>query len=260
MQRKVLSLVSYLKYLFASGTRHSVHSPFVYTLINEVFKNRKLCPVLENIDNCRDSDINSWTKVRDAKIVEKPKIIRFKRTISPIIRYDISKKYGQLLFRLIEYFKPSTIIQSGVNSGFSSIYLTTANSNAKVFIWSGIGYESEAINTLLDKFQVSENVKYLNKINLDSSYFIHERGKVDFVFLGADEGGDQVYADFETFVKIAHNETVFVINAIHQSAGIEKVWSNITNHACVTVSIDIYGLGLVFLRKELSKQKFVLRF
>jgi len=260
MQRKVSSLVSYLKYLFTSKTRHSVHSPFVYTLINEVFKNIKTCPLLENIDNYRNSDINSWTKNGDTKIIEKPEIIHFERNISPIIRYDISKKYGQLLFRLIEYVSPSTIIQSGVNSGFSTLYLATANSKAKIFICTSIASESDCIKSVLDKYQVFEIVKFLHKTYFDSAEYIHVVNKVDFVFLGADEGDDQVYADFETFVKIAHNETVFVINAIHQSAGIEKVWSNITNHSCVTVSIDIYGLGLVFLRKELSKQKFVLRF
>jgi hypothetical protein len=40
----------------------------------------------------------------------------------------------------------------------------------------------------------------------------------------------------------------------------QKAWDEIIDHDRVTVSVDIFRMGMVFLRKELSKQKFVIRF
>jgi hypothetical protein len=40
----------------------------------------------------------------------------------------------------------------------------------------------------------------------------------------------------------------------------QKAWNEITEYEGVTVSIDLFRIGIVFLKKELSKQKFIIRF
>jgi xanthine dehydrogenase molybdopterin-binding subunit B len=61
-------------------------------------------------------------------------------------------------------------------------------------------------------------------------------------------------------LRSAHNDTVFVFDDIHWSVSMQKAWDEIIDHDRVTVSVDIFRMGMVFLRKELSKQKFVIRF
>ena len=40
----------------------------------------------------------------------------------------------------------------------------------------------------------------------------------------------------------------------------EKAWDYIKSHEKVTVTIDLFFIGLVFFRKEQAKQDFVIRY
>ena len=89
---------------------------------------------------------------------------------------------------------------------------------------------------------------------------ISEAGKLDFAFIDGNHTCQATLSNFEMLLKIAHNDTVFVFDDIHWSSGMEKAWNEISEHERVTVSIDLFRMGIVFLKKELSKQKFVIRF
>ena len=65
---------------------------------------------------------------------------------------------------------------------------------------------------------------------------------------------------FEACLAKAHNETLFIFDDIHWSEGMEKAWDYIKSHEKVTVTIDLFFIGLVFFRKEQAKQDFVIRY
>jgi hypothetical protein len=44
------------------------------------------------------------------------------------------------------------------------------------------------------------------------------------------------------------------VDDIYWSEGMTKAWQAIKKHPDVTLSIDIFDIGIVFFRKELSKQ------
>ena len=60
--------------------------------------------------------------------------------------------------------------------------------------------------------------------------------------------------------KYLHNNTVSIINNIRQSKEMENVWKEIISQKEVTVSIDLFFIGLVFFRKEQVKENFIIRF
>ena len=57
-----------------------------------------------------------------------------------------------------------------------------------------------------------------------------------------------------------HNDTVFIFDDIHWSEGMEQAWDTIKAHPAVQVTVDLFGVGLVFFRREQPKQHFILRF
>jgi predicted O-methyltransferase YrrM len=65
---------------------------------------------------------------------------------------------------------------------------------------------------------------------------------------------------FELCLQHSHNDTVLVLDDIHWSQGMEAAWSAIKAHPRVTVTIDLYSLGLVFLRSEQAREHFRLRY
>ena len=171
-----------------------------------------------------------------------------------------SPKYGQLLFRLVNRFKPATILELGTSLGISTLYLAASSKKIKVTTVEGcpntakvaqinfdkIGFKNiELINDTFDHFLP----KHLPKINV-----------LDFVFFDGNHQKEATINYFNLCVEKTHNNTVFIFDDIHWSEGMTAAWEEIKKHPKVTSTIDIYFMGIVFFNSELSKENFVLKF
>ncbi len=65
---------------------------------------------------------------------------------------------------------------------------------------------------------------------------------------------------FETCLRKAHNDSIFLFDDIHWSEGMEKAWEAIKNHNKVRVTIDLFRMGIVFFKNALSFQHYVIKF
>ena len=65
---------------------------------------------------------------------------------------------------------------------------------------------------------------------------------------------------FEEILKYANNNTIFIFDDIHWSQGMESAWEYIKAHEKTTLTIDLFFLGIVFIKSELSKENFIIRF
>ena len=264
MNSAFFKATAYLKYLNKSGTRHSVHSPFVYSLVDEVLRNKTDYPEFREIEELRQKllsksqmiEITDFGAGANLKSYEH----RFERVSALARKSSVDAKYGRLLFRLVRYFKSETILELGTSLGISTLYLALANREAHVYTLEGCTTKSE---------QASSNFQALNALNIDLHIgrfdivlpdLVNNLTKLDFVFIDGHHTFDATIDNFETLLLKAHNDTVFVFDDIHWSRGMEKAWQQITDHEHVTVSVDLFRFGIVFLKKELSRQKFVIRF
>ena len=84
--------------------------------------------------------------------------------------------------------------------------------------------------------------------------------RIDLAFIDGHHAKEPTLEYFEQCLAKAHNDTVFVFDDIHWSRGMEEAWEAIKAHERVTVTIDLYNMGLVFLRREQVPQHFVLRY
>ncbi len=264
MRRKLFSALEYLRYLGKSGSRHSVHSPFVYTLVDKVFRNR------EENQAFRDMSILRKRLLAKSQVIEitdfgsranqKQYDHRFESVASIVRHSSINERYGSLLFRLVEYFEPHTIIELGTSVGISTLYMSTAFPEASIFTIEGCSTKSEQAAANFEAMKVSSIMQHIGRFDIVLPDVIKQAGKLDFAFVDGNHTYEGTIANFKSLLSIAHNDTVFVFDDIHWSAGMQKAWNEIADHERVTVSIDLFRMGLVFLRKELSRQKFVIRF
>jgi predicted O-methyltransferase YrrM len=164
-----------------------------------------------------------------------------------------------LLYRLVEYFRPQTIIELGTSVGISTLYLALANADTRIYTIEGCTTKSEQAASNFTAMRVSNIEQHIGRFDHVLPDLLRQTGKLDFAFIDGNHTYDATIANFEILMSVANNETVFVFDDIHWSAGMQKAWDEIANNDRVTVSIDLFRFGIVFLRKELSKQKFVIR-
>ncbi|MEJ7676870.1 MAG: hypothetical protein WKG06_03130 [Segetibacter sp.] len=59
----------------------------------------------------------------------------------------------------------------------------------------------------------------------------------------------------------AIESSVFIFDDIHWSKEMEEAWKYIQQHSAVTLTIDLFFIGIVFFRREQKvPQHFVIRF
>jgi len=264
MRQKIFSIIAYFRYLINSGSRHSVHSPFVYELIDKVFRNKADDVAFLNISKLRKklrnksqvieiTDFGSGSNRKDYSH-------RFESIASIVRNSSVNVRYGRLLFRLVEYFMPQTIIELGTSVGISTLYLALANPHARVFTIEGCTTKSEQAATNFNELHVKNIDQHIGRFDIVLPDLVKQIGILDFAFIDGNHTYQATLDNFKTLLKIADNDTVFVFDDIHWSASMQKVWNEITEYEVVTVSIDLFRFGIIFLKKELSKQKFVIRF
>ena len=158
-------IADYCKHYFSAHSRHGVHSPFVYRLVDEVIYNYRA------------------------------------QTISNLTLHS-SEKVNALLNRLIDFFKPEKV--------------------------AVISFAADL-----------ENLKDFS-----------------FVLIG---GGDPLLV-FEACLPKAHAQSLFVFQNIYSSEQHKRAWKTIQAEPKVSLTIDLFFIGLVFFRTGQAKEDFKIRF
>jgi predicted O-methyltransferase YrrM len=89
---------------------------------------------------------------------------------------------------------------------------------------------------------------------------LKETDSVDFVFFDGNHRFEATWDYFSLCLKKAHNDSIFIFDDIHWSDEMERVWYKILMLEEVKVSIDLFRMGIIFFKKELSKQNFIIRY
>ncbi len=259
---KLKHLIKYTKYRFKSGNEHSIHSPFVFELYNNVICDETPFYVFEDIESIRakllltDMEISiddhgAGSKVNSSK----------KRKIKDIAKNTLkSPKYGQLLFRLVNRFKPNSILELGTSLGISSLYLAAPSKKNRLITIEGCPNTAKVAQINFDKIAF-KNIELVND-TFDSYLpnFLSKTAQLDFVFFDGNHQEEATLHYFNLCVEKTHQQTVFVLDDIHWSLGMTAAWEQIKKHPKVTTTIDLFFLGIVFFNTDLSKEDFVLRF
>ncbi|PCJ83528.1 MAG: SAM-dependent methyltransferase [Flavobacteriales bacterium] len=255
--------LKYLRYYFTSKTNHSIHSPFIFELLTEIIQDKTPFYAYKNIEKIRNHLMSNDTaiQVTDLGAGSKLKIGSAKRKISDIAKHAaIKPKYGQLLFRLANRFKPNTILELGTSLGIGTMYLASTDKNTKVVTMECCPNTSVVAQNNFKKLNL-KNIELIRG-NLDETLamVLEKVNQLDFAFFDGNHQKKPTQNYFEQCLAKAHNDSVFVFDDIHWSEGMEQAWKAIKSNEKVTITVDLFSMGLVFFRKEQKKEDFVLRF
>ncbi|MCW3106757.1 MAG: class SAM-dependent methyltransferase, partial [Segetibacter sp.] len=90
---------------------------------------------------------------------------------------------------------------------------------------------------------------------------LNKISQVDFAFIDGNHRKEPTIRYFEQLLTKATEYSVFIFDDIHWSEGMEEAWKYIQKHPSVTLTIDLFFIGLVFFRKEQKvAQHFSIRF
>jgi len=255
-------IYDYLKHRFTSKTRHGTHSPFVYKLVDEV--------------------IYDFSDKRDYKIIEdqRKKLLHDDRSIevtdlgagshlnknrTKLVRQIAknalkSPRLAQLIYRLAKDNDPKSVIELGTCLGLTSAYLAQAAPDAEVVTIEGCP-QTAAVAAQNFKDLGIKNIE-LQVGNFDTLLpnLIGTKAKLDFVYIDGNHRKDATLNYFNWCLPKVHENSLLIFDDIYWSEGMKEAWAQIKQHPQVTVTIDLFWIGLVFFKKGQAKEHFKIRY
>jgi len=255
---------SYIKYFFTARHKngYGIHSPFLFDLITKGLNIKYDEEVFSEIEKQRNKLLTTKNKIVVDDLGAGSKKIKGRtRRISELAKTTLSrKKYVLLLIKLIRYFNCVSVLEMGTSLGITTLYLSSAKKNIYITTIEGekniaaIARQNlESGNKKNIRLIVSDFSKALKTLYSNNQYF-------DMVFIDGNHRYDATLEYFDYLKTLTHNESILVFDDIHWSKEMYHAWQKIISDKAVTLSLDVFQFGIVFFKKELSKQHFILRY
>ncbi len=248
----------YIAFWFRATNAHGLHSPFVFELYTEVIEVQKKYYAFFDIALLRKKLLENGNPI-EVKDLGAGKRNSKRKTSEIAQKSAISPKKGELLFKLVDFFRPKTILELGTSLGLGTLYMSEASAKADLYTFEAcpnlIGLAQKHLENAYAKIHFVEG-------NIDDTLEANllEINQVDFVFFDANHRSDPTWRYFEQCLRYSHEETVFVFDDIRWSEDMKSVWQKITADQRVSISLDLFSVGIVFFKKGIPKQHFNLRF
>lgn len=254
--------IRYLHYILNSINKFDVHPPFLYDLITSVFEDKTVYPDYQKVESLKKQLMDSKEIISVSDLGAGSKTEKGnKRQIGRIAKSSSKpKKYGRLLHRFVKNFKPTEVLELGTSLGLSTAYMALGNPATKIVSIEGCPNISSKAFGNLNKLNISNFELITGSFDEQLPAYLETIEKVDFVFFDGNHQKQPTINYFEQCLSKTTNNTVFIFDDIHWSRGMEEAWNYICAHSSSRLTIDIFAMGIVFFKKDLTKQHFVIRF
>lgn len=187
---------------------YGVHSPFAFNLITQVIY-----------------ESTPYYKYKDLAAEEK----QLAGQKDKCWKYE-SKKVKRLLFRLVNYVQPATVVDAGTLAA-SALYLKAGR----------------------------ERADYTSASEL-SELFLESGVPVDFLYLHDYRHPEFMEEVFRICAARTTDKSVFVIEGIRYSRRMRALWRRMQQDEGAGITFDLYDLGIIFFDKTKIKQDYIVNF
>ena len=246
----------FIRHYWSAKTRYGIHSPFVYDFVESVLEDTRLYYAFEEIEALRRMMLKNYTQIEVTDFgagshIHPPK----RRRISDIARHSNTKPFFcRILFRMIQKYKPKTILELGTSFGLATLYMRFAALNSRIITVEGcpvIAHKAKQHFELLGVHDIEIVNSTFDQV-LPS--VLQELKQVDFAFIDGNHQEAATIQYFEQCLSYTNAASVLVFDDIHWSDGMERAWQTIQQHPKVTRTIDLFFFGVVFFDATSSEK------
>jgi predicted O-methyltransferase YrrM len=253
---------SFIHHRLKAKTRHGVHSPFVYHLVDKVI-----------YDFIPKADYKSIEQLRKTLLTEKREITitdlgagshvnnNKKKYVNQLAKNALKPpRLAQLIYRLANVTKPKNIIELGTCLGLTTAYLAKAAPEASIKTIEGCNETAAIARENFNKLHLSSIDLLVGNFDKILPGIINQTDSLDFVFVDGNHRKDATLNYFNWCLPKVHDNSLLIFDDIYWSKGMKEAWEEIKNHPQVTVTIDLFWIGLVYFKKGQEKEHFRIKF
>lgn len=207
---------------------YGVHSPFAFQLITDI--------VYERLPYYAYGELKAMRRSLPRGVALYP------------------ERVDKLLFRLVNYFRPQSILEVGTGAGLSLCYMATGRVGARCVSLPG----EDASVVVAECVDSCENVTVVTGPLMETlQKELALEPKVDFLHIAHTDDYAQV---LEKFFPHATEKSVVVIEGIYDTRAKQEWWRGVVANERTGITFDLYDVGLVFFDSAKNKQHYVVNF
>jgi len=238
---------------------HGIHSPFVFDLITTVIEEKRPFYCYEQLSAVRRQIGENCDKIECCGREYAVKDI--------LSRFCFSERDSRLLFRLANRFQPQSIYVFGSDLGLAPLYLTSWSERADCVVFEPV----QSIAAIARKIVYKYSPASIN-ISVSSNPEITDNRFVDLIVWGNSytdtsketratgdtDNRDNTFSidTFRRFLPLVNDNSIMVISGINSSGKNRDTWKMVCVAPKVSVTIDLYSLGIVFFNPKLHRKTY----
>ncbi len=252
-------ITEFIKHLLKAKTKlgFGIHSPYLFPLVKHLQKPVKNKKSIKAIENKRKKLLknNSSIKITDYGTGSTKVKANGTRTVKSIAKYSLANKQKAILIsKICTFLNPDNIIELGTSLGITTAYISTACPNAKIITIEGCPKTSVIASETFKSLNLT-NVTLVNgQFDTALHNIIDNIDEINLVLFDGNHAKEPTLRYFNILKEKAVNNTVFIFDDIYYNLEMYNTWKIITQDNNITASLNFFCLGIVFFKKELSKQ------
>lgn len=253
-------LKQYIKHFFSAkpASGHGIHSPFVYELATKVLPDKPLdssAPIeelrkklLKNSGEIRITDYGAGSRLNQSN----------SRKICDIARHSLQPAGRcRLIYRLARHQQQGSIIELGTSLGLTTAYLALTNQPVKSI--EGCANVARIASENFRKLNCT-NIELINATFDEALPFSTDvMSSCSVVYIDGNHTCEATLRYYNLFSDCLPEGALMIFDDIYWSEGMHRAWKEIVNSENPQITVDLFHLGLVYLKKDQARETFKIR-
>lgn len=234
-------IYQYIRHLFYTRHRkgHGIHSPYLFEFVNKVL-------------------FNAWGAEAPEAIMKEHR--KLGAAFAFVRRSSVSMKYGFLLYRITRWFQPEMIIELGTGMGISTLYLSSGSPETPLHSIERDKERAAMAAQLICRCCPGPISIHWGEMEEKLEHIKPLMPQRFLAFVDGNHHYEPTVEYLRNLMDRAGDESVIIMDDIYWSRGMQRAWKEVASWPEVKVSIDLFHMGILLLRKDLHKQKIKIKF
>jgi len=244
---QVFWLADYFYYLWRSHSRHGTHSPFVYQFADQILY-QKFEPIdIDILELWRSETMQKRLNVKN---------VHYSSVVFP------QKKYLTLLFRIFRSIpSASTVVELGQSLWSVPRIMESAKKDFQYHHFSDVHFTENLSDS--ESYESDLSVLYEQSPIQHLFTYLETKPRIDLIFINANITKTEPALSVQSIDQIIDclaEQGCLCIYGLDNNWNQKDLWDQLIRHPRVTAHIDLFKMGILFVRPEQRKEKFILRY
>jgi len=246
---RIFKYIRHLVYL-RHRKGHGIHSPYLFDFIHEVIFNAKqsLPPSEILMEHRRLKKDTSRSGGEERKVG------------SFVRQSSVSEKQGKLLYRIARWVAPEMMVELGTGLGLSTLYLAKGSPGTPLHSIEANTERASFAAQLVSRLQLGPVSIHWGEMEEKLKDILPLMPGKYLAYVDGNHYYEPTIRYVKSLIGRAGEEAVIVMDDIYWSREMQGAWKEVISWPEVRVSIDLFHMGILLLRKDLHPAHLKIKF